>query len=150
MALKKTQNDFRHQTSEAYLRRGGRQKNLRNIWFQEEKIHTLGLPGLKIETEWRVMLGGLCAAEAAQGWVLESNIGYLHDFRKSLFFAKPPFLLRSGGCTTQLYLKAYLAQTVFLGAFSRVHFWVSTGKCTTLKNQSSPEPPLKKVSLNDL
>lgn len=40
MALKKTQNDFRHQTSEAYLRRGGRQKNLRNIWFQDTRENT--------------------------------------------------------------------------------------------------------------
>ena len=35
MALKKTQNDFRHKTSEAYLRRGEEKKNLRNIWLQD-------------------------------------------------------------------------------------------------------------------
>ena len=124
MALKKTQNDFRHKTSEAYLRRGEEKKNLRNIWLQDTGENTY------FRTAWskdrnRVesnVRGGVCAAEAAHGWVLEPNTRYFHVFRKSLFFTKPPFLLRRGGCTTQLYLKAYLAQTVFLGAYIRVHF----------------------------
>lgn len=63
MALKKTQNDFRHKTSEAYLRRGEEKKNLRNIWLQDTGENTY------FRTAWskdrnRVesnVRGGLCS-----------------------------------------------------------------------------------------
>lgn len=78
MAPKKPQNDFRHKTSEAYLRRGGEKKNLRNIWFQDTGKNTY------FRTAWskdrnrveRNVRGALCSrsspqlALGAQHWIL--------------------------------------------------------------------------------
>lgn len=46
-----TKNDFRHPTSEAYLRRGEKAGETYGFKIQE-KIWALGLPRLKTDTEW--------------------------------------------------------------------------------------------------
>ena len=89
MAPKKPQNDFRHKTSEAYLRRGGEKKNLRNIWFQDTGKNTY------FRTAWskdrkrveRNVRGALCSrsspqlALGAQHWILPwlHKVPFLHQ-----------------------------------------------------------------------
>lgn len=105
-------------------------------------------PAWSKDKNWErgIELGGpLCLAGPR-----EPNAGFFRDLRKSLFFTRPPYLLKRGGWTSWPHPKANSACTSHPGAFIKVYCWVLPGKCTTQKNLDSPEHSLRNAGLSDL